>query len=316
MTSSDAGAAGGRGAPPASGAPGIEVSAGREATVGTTRVVRVLPQRTRRMVGAWCFADHLGPVPADDGAGGIGPHPHMGLHTVTWLVAGDLLHRDSLGSEQSIRPGQLNLMTAGRGVSHAEEPTDRHRGALRGIQLWVAQPDATRFGEPGFEHHHELPRVESATASVTVPVGEVAGSVSPARADTELVGMDVQLRAGTTVVPLATAFEHGVVVLAGAVELEGQPITPGNLAYLPPGRDELGMASPGETRLLVLGGVPFGSPVVMWWNFVGRDRGEMSAASIEWNAGSDRFGETGSLLGRMAAPVPPWAPTDRPTAPP
>jgi quercetin 2,3-dioxygenase len=290
----------------------IEVSAGREATVGTTPVARVLPQRTRRMVGAWCFADQLGPVPADDGAGGIGPHPHMGLHTVTWLVAGELLHRDSLGSEQSIRPGQLNLMTAGRGVSHAEEPTDRSRGALHGIQLWVAQPDATRFGEPGFEHHRELPRVESASATMTVLVGEVAGSISPARADTELVGMDVQLRAGTTAVPLAAPFEHGVVVLAGAVELEGKPLTPGNLAYLPPGRDEVAMASPGETRLLVLGGVPFGSPVVMWWNFVGRDRGEMTAASIEWNAGSDRFGQTGSSLGRMAAPVPPWAPTDPP----
>jgi hypothetical protein len=123
--------------------------------------------------------------------------------------------------------------------------------------------------------------------------------------------MDVRLRPGGTVVPLAAPFEHGVMVLAGAVELEGQPLTPGHLAYLPPGRDELGMASLGETRLLVPGGVPFGSPVVMWWNFVGRDREEMSAASIEWNAGSDRFGETGSSLGRMAAPVPPWAPTGR-----
>jgi redox-sensitive bicupin YhaK (pirin superfamily) len=296
--------------PEASGAPGMEVSAGREATVGTTRVLRILPQRTRRMVGAWCFADHLGPTPADDGAGGIGPHPHMGLHTVTWLVAGELLHRDSLGSEQSIRPGQLNLMTAGRGVSHAEEPTDRRGGSLHGIQLWVAQPDATRFGPPGFEHHPELPRVESAAATTTVLVGESGGSVSPARADTELVGMDVQLRAGTTVVPLNPSFEHGAVVLAGAVELEGQPLIPGYLAYLAPGRDELAMVSRGDTRLLVLGGVPFGSPVVMWWNFVGRDRQEMTVASMAWNAGSDQFGETGSSLGRTAAPVPPWAPTD------
>ena len=142
---------------------------------------------------------------------------------------------------------------------------------------------------------------------MTVLVGEVAGAVSPARADTELVGMDVQLRAGTTVVPLATRFEHGVVVLAGAVELEGQLLTPGNLAYLPPGRDELGMAASGETRLLVLGGVPFGSPVVMWWNFVGRDREEMTAASIEWTRGlgpvrRDRVvagphGRTGPALG-------------------
>jgi redox-sensitive bicupin YhaK (pirin superfamily) len=310
MRPPDAGAGESGGAPALSEAPGIEVSAGREATVGTTRVLRILPQRTRRMVGAWCFADHLGPVPTGDGAGGIGPHPHMGLHTVTWLVAGELLHRDSLGSEQSIRPGQLNLMTAGRGVSHAEEPTDGHGGSLHGIQLWVAQPDATRSGPPAFEHHPELPRLESAAATTTVLVGEVGGSVSPARADTRLVGMDVQLRAGTAVVPLAPSFEHGVVVLAGAVELEGQPLTPGNLAYLPPGRDELAMVSRGETRLLVLGGVPFGPPVVMWWNFVGRDRQEMTAASTAWNTGSDRFGETGSSLRRMAAPVPPWAPTD------
>src|ERR687897_3072291 len=132
--------------------PGHDVPLGRYTTVR-----RLLPQRPRRMVGAWCFVDVFGPDDVADRPGmQIGPHPHTGLQTVTWLVQGEVLHRDSLGSEQPIRPGQLNLMTAGHGVSHAEEspagpPTHQH-----GIQLWVAQPEATRHGPAAFEHHAEL----------------------------------------------------------------------------------------------------------------------------------------------------------------
>src|SRR5215210_1716331 len=127
----------------------LEIIEGRDAQVGAFGVNRVLPRRRRRSVGAWCFVDHMGPgdVTADRGLD-IGPHPHIGLQTVTWLLRGEVLHRDSLGSEQVIRPGQLNLMTAGHGVSHSEETAGTYAGALHGVQLWVAQPSATRDGPP------------------------------------------------------------------------------------------------------------------------------------------------------------------------
>src|SRR3954471_22693840 len=139
----------------------LEIIEGRDAQVGAFGVNRVLPRRARRTVGSWCFVDHMGPgrVTADRGLD-IGPHPHAGLQTVTWLLHGEVLHRDSLGSEQVIRPGQLNLMTAGEGVSHSEEARGVYDCPLHGVQLWVAQPDATRHGAAAFEHHFELPRIE------------------------------------------------------------------------------------------------------------------------------------------------------------
>ncbi len=140
-------------------APCVEVSESREAEVGRFRVRRALPRRGRRTVGAWCFADHMGPADVTEGSGlDVGPHPHTGLQTVTWLVDGEALHKDSLGSEQVIRPGQLNLMTSGAAVTHAEEATGYYRGTLEGVQLWVALPERTRHGAAAFEHHETLPQ--------------------------------------------------------------------------------------------------------------------------------------------------------------
>ena len=152
-----------------------------------------LPKRAHRTVGPWCFADHFGPVdlgpaPTRDGAMAVGPHPHIGLQTVTWLFAGEVLHTDSVGSEQLIRPGQLNLMSAGRGISHAEESPDDAAGEMHGLQLWVAQPDATRWSEPEFQHLAELPVVELGEATATVLVGELAEARSSARADWPMIG--------------------------------------------------------------------------------------------------------------------------------
>ncbi len=292
---------------PVSDPPAIEVRASRRATVGGMDVRRALPQPGHRTVGAWCFVDHMGPLPTGVAPGGIGPHPHTGLHTVTWLLEGELLHRDSLGSEQTIRPGQLNLMTAGHGVSHAEEPTAGHGGGLHGLQLWVAQPEATRHGAPAFEHHPVLPQVEWARARATVLVGELGGTVSPARADTPLVGVDLRLHPGSVEVPLAVSFEHALVVVEGAVELEGRAIGPGEMAYVAAGRAELGLIAGGPCRLLLIGGPPVESPVAMWWNFVGRSRDELAEAGRQWNIGSDRFGETGSAMDRIPAPAVPWS---------
>lgn len=173
-------------------APCVDVSDSSDEQVGNIRVRRALPRRRRRTVGAWCFADHMGPADVTERSGlDIGAHPHIGLQTVTWLVDGQVLHRDSLGSEQVIAPGQLNLMTAGHGVSHSEEATGHYRGALEGIQLWIAQPGDTRDGEPGFEHHAELPQVQLDRGVATVLVGELAGASRPARRDTPLVGADL-----------------------------------------------------------------------------------------------------------------------------
>jgi quercetin 2,3-dioxygenase len=250
----------------------------------------------------------MGPLPPSTGNSmAVGPHPHMGIHTVTWLLEGALLHRDSLGSEQVIRPGQLNVMTAGGAVSHAEEPVDGYSGGLHGIQLWVAQPEATRHDAAAFGHHPALPEVDLAHGRASVLIGSVDGVVSPAVHDSSLVGVDLEVRSGAVTVPLDPLFEHCLVVLEGSAVVDGEVVAPGALAYLGLGRDELTVAAGGRARLLVLGGEPFESPVVMWWNFVGRTRQEMVEAVAAWNAGADRFGETGSSMARIPAPVPPWS---------
>jgi redox-sensitive bicupin YhaK (pirin superfamily) len=285
----------------------VELFESRATMVGALPVRRALPRRGRRTLGAWCFADHMGPATVTPDRGvDIGPHPHIGLQTVTWLVAGEVLHRDSLGSEQVIRPGQLNLMTAGAGVAHSEERTGTYDGELHGIQLWVAQPEATRHGEPAFEHHAALPVVEVGGAVATVLVGELAGATSPARRDTDHLGVDLDLRPGAATVPLRPDCEHGVVVLAGEVVVDGTPVAPGHLAYLGPGRDELPLASPTGARALLLGGVPFPEAVLMWWNFVARAREEIDAARSAWEEGGARFGEVASPLARIPAPPVPW----------
>jgi redox-sensitive bicupin YhaK (pirin superfamily) len=250
----------------------------------------------------------MGPVPVTEERGiDIGPHPHMGLQTVTWLVAGEVLHRDGLGSEQLIAPGQLNLMTAGHGLAHAEEATGRYRGDMHGVQLWVAQPERTRQGPPAFEHHASLPQVDLGAAVATVLVGSLAGlagSQSPARHDTGQVGVDLDMRAGETVVPLDPAFEHALVVLDGTVLVDGTVVEPGHLAYLGEGRDELAMEGP--ARALLIGGEPFEAPVLMWWNFVARTRDEVAAARRSWEERDGRFSPVQSALDRIAAPPVPW----------
>ena len=236
----------------------------------------------------------------------IGPHPHIGLHTVTWLVAGEVLHRDSLGSEQLIRPGQVNLMTAGKGVTHSEEATGSYRGTLHGVQLWVAQPESTRHADPAFEHHPELPQVEIDAGVVTVVAGEFAGGVSPARYDTPLVGVDGALQPGRSAWPLRADFEYGLILLDGAVTIGEQTVRPDQFAYLGQGREELALSTAEPTRVLLIGGEPFPEPILMWWNFVARSHAEMDSAYEQWQAGGERFGRVDSPLRRIPAPRPVW----------
>ena len=266
-------------------------------------VTRSLPHRQRRMVGAWCFLDAYGPHGLDGSAGmRVGPHPHTGLQTVTWLLAGEVLHRDSLGNTQEIRPGQLNLMTAGRGISHAEQTPVRHSPVLHGVQLWVALPHATRDLPPAFAHHDDLPVVTGGGVTTTVLMGTLAGATSPARCHTPLVGAEIGLADGTaTTIGLRPDFEYAVLVLDGAPTVAGVPVGPGPLLYLGAGRTSLPVATGGAARVLLLGGEPFEERLVMWWNFVARDHDEIVQMRADWADATPRFGE---VRGYDGAPLP------------
>jgi redox-sensitive bicupin YhaK (pirin superfamily) len=290
----------------------IELTPSREAQVGATTVRRTLPTRGRRTVGPWCFLDH---APESRVGMQVGPHPHIGLQTVTWLLDGEVVHRDSLGSEQSIRPGQLSLMSAGRGVAHAEETPAGYHGRLHVVQLWVAQPERTRHGPPAFEHHAELPRIELDNTTVTVIVGAVAGAVSPARRDTESIGAELALREGRTRLPVDAAHEHAIVVLDGTVAVADHVVAADQLAYLGTGRSEIVVTVTTPARALLVGGEPFEARPLMWWNFVARDRAEIDAAYADWQAGDPRFGAVASSLAAIPAPPPPWQPRPQPFQP-
>lgn len=287
----------------------VAVYPSRESVVGRIPVHRALPRRGLRTVGPWCFADHMGPEAVTETQGlDIGPHPHTGLHTVTWLLEGAVLHRDSLGTEQLIRPGQLNLMTAGHGVAHAEEATDTYRGTLHGVQLWVVQPDTHRDGTPGFEHHAVLPRAEVDHSELTVLVGEFAGARSVARQDSPMVGADAVLRPGSTTWPLRPDFEYALLVLDGEVSVGRHVVRPHTLAVLGTGRAEVSVTARDTARVLLLGGAPFVEPLIMWWNFVARTHDEIDAAVRAWEEHEERFGRVASSLARIPAPQPSWGP--------
>lgn len=286
----------------------LEVTDSRPATVGAIHVRRALPRKGRRTVGAWCFADHMGPAQVTKEHGlDIGPHPHMGLQTVTYLVSGEALHHDSLGTEQLITPGQLNLMTAGQGVSHSEEATGQYEGSLQGIQLWIAQPDATRHLAPAFEHHGELPRIELSDTKATVLVGEFCGVSSPARHDTALMGVELQINNRVSL-PLRSDFEYAFIVLEGVIALDGTSLEPGHLGYLAPASDEIELDAFEPARVMLLGGIPFESEILMWWNFVARSRTEVDQAFDSWCDDDGRFGEVVSHLERINTPAPFWHP--------
>ena len=284
----------------------VEITEAKKDVLGGVPIKRALPLRQRRTVGPWCFADHMGPADVDEKrAMNVGPHPHIGLQTVTWLLDGQMLHRDSLGSEQVLRPGQLNLMTAGGGVSHSEESTGQYRGTLEGIQLWVAQPEATRHGDNDFEHIGDPAQGMVGEAEATIIVGEFAGLTSNARRDTDHMGVDLSLRTPTTV-PLRPDYEYSLIVLRGAASVDGDHVVPGQMAYLDPGHDEMLIDVREPSRVILIGGEPFESPIVMWWNYVGRSKEEISEAHRSWQQIDGRFGDVDSLLPRYEFPSPPW----------
>ncbi len=276
----------------------------------STEVRRLLPNLGRRMVGAWAFVDHYGPDDiADEPGMQVPPHPHMGLQTVSWLHEGEVLHRDSLGSLQQIRPRELGLMTSGRAISHSEESPKPHARFLHGAQLWVALPGSDRHVEPRFEHHTGLPAVTAPGLTATVILGELDGAASPGTAYTPIVGADLTLTAGVEArLPLDPDFEYAVLSMSGEVEIDGVPVLPGSMLYLGCGRTELPLRAASDAGLMLLGGEPFAEEIVMWWNFVGRSHEEIEQARQDWMEGP-RFGEVkGYDGGRLPAPeLPPVA---------
>jgi hypothetical protein len=262
---------------------------------------RALPNRHRRTVGAWCFLDHAGPADYAAGRGlTIGPHPHIGLQTFSWMMEGRILHRDSLGIEQWIHPGQVNLMTAGRGISHSEESPADAPGRFQLAQLWIALPKEECDREPAFHHYAELPVFSDGGFRITVLAGRHAGRRSPAQVYTPLVGLDLaSAGAASAMLPLDPAFEHAALTLEGEPDVDGAPLAPGILQYLAPGRDSLAVAAAGASRLLVIGGEPFGEEILLWWNFVARTREQIEAATRDWNRG-ERFGR---VQGARGAPL-------------
>jgi redox-sensitive bicupin YhaK (pirin superfamily) len=252
--------------------------------LGDLAIRRVLPVRERRVIGPWCFFDRFGPLTFTSGKPmDVAPHPHLGLQTVSWLLEGEIVHHDSLGYEGLLRPGQLNLMTAGRGIAHAEETPPHHSNLLNGVQLWVALPDVSRNLDPSFQHLPSLPSIDLPGGRVTLIVGTLGGVSSEAKTYSPLVGADVVVDAVRELhVPLQPGFEHAVLVTAGEVALDGEPLARETLYYLGLGRGEIGLASRRGARLLLIGGAPFGERLVMWWNFVARSADEIEQARRDW----------------------------------
>ncbi|MFS0912116.1 pirin family protein [Microbacterium sp. 179-I 3D2 NHS] len=280
----------------------------RDVPLGGVRgmnVLRLLPHRNLPTIGAWCFLDRFGPA---DTKMRVEPHPHIGLQTVTWPLVGEIRHRDSLGSDVDLRRGQLNLMTAGDGISHSEYSIGDGLVPLDALQFWVVLPDSARRGAAGFEQHTELPGVrlpslDGADAAATVVLGEFAGITSPATVHTPIVGAEIVLPAGARVrLPLHPEWEHALMLVEGDAVVAQHPLERNDMLYLGDERDAVEVSSANGALLFLVGGEPFESEIVMWWNFAGRTHEEIVEARTDWEAASDRFGSVEGHDVRIPAP--------------
>ncbi|MEU1630822.1 pirin family protein [Streptomyces sp. NPDC020096] len=246
-------------------------------------VRRTLPHRNRSLIGAWCFIDHYGPTDIGTATAiNVPGHPHVGLQTVSWLFSGALEHLDTIGSRSLIRAGEMNLMTAGRGIAHSEYSTARTK-ALHGVQLWVALPENDRFAEPRFEHYVPEP-FTFGNAQVRVFLGSLAGSTSPVHTSTRLLGAELNIAANAAVrLEVDPAFEHGILVNTGDIKVSGVAAADTQLLYLPTGSDILTVETANRpVRALLLGGEPLNERIIMWWNFIGRSHAEIVEFRSQW----------------------------------
>ena len=298
----------------------VEVLEPRAVPLGGPRampVSRTLPQRRRSLVGSWCFIDHYGPDDVSETGGMDVPrHPHTGLATVSWLFSGEIDHLDSAGNAARVRPGELNLMIAGRGITHQEISAPETR-TLHGVQLWYALPGATRFSENHFEHY--VPDAVSAAPGATarVFIGSLAGSVSPVETRTpDLLGAEIVLAPGASATfEVRRDFEFAALAETGDIEVNGTAVAHRELGYVPTGSDTLTISSATGARVILLGGVPFGEQIVMWWNFIGRDHDEIADYRRRYQAemGFEADAVTDPLFGEFPAGQP--APLPAPALP-
>jgi len=262
----------------------------RSVDLGGFQVHRALPSARSRMVGPFIFFDHFGPAVFKAGDGmDVRPHPHIGLSTVTYLFDGEIVHRDSLGSAMPIRPGAVNLMTAGRGIVHSERTAADHRDGgepLHGLQLWVALPAKNEEMAPAFAHtpSPDIPELRENGLTLRVIAGTMHGLRSPVATSWETVFAQAQLTAGT-VLPLdAEHEERALYVISGEIEIAGERHGPERLLVLKPG-DRIDVKAVSDAHVVVVGGDAMDGPRHIWWNFVSSRKDRIEAAKADWKAG-------------------------------
>jgi redox-sensitive bicupin YhaK (pirin superfamily) len=260
------------------------------------KVRRALPSVQRRMVGPFIFLDHFGPTVFRSGQGqNVRPHPHIGLSTLTYLLEGEMVHRDSVGSVETIRPGDVNWMTAGSGIVHSERTPPRLQaegGTMFGQQIWIALPKALEEMQPGFSNHAEgtLPGLEADGVSLTIVAGEAFGKRSPVPVYSDLMYVDVVLKPEARLQIPAQHIERAVFVVSGEIEVEGQTGTFGASQFVvfKPGAGIV-LRARGGAHLMLVGGEPFAEPRHIYWNFVSSSKDRIRQAKDDWRQG--RFAE-------------------------
>jgi redox-sensitive bicupin YhaK (pirin superfamily) len=259
----------------------------RSVDVGHFVVRRALPHARRRMVGPFIFFDHFGPAEFHSGQGiDVRPHPHIGLATVTYLFDGEIMHRDSLGTAAPIRPGEVNWMTAGRGIVHSERTAPEHRREaepIHGLQCWVALPANEEERTPSFSHHDSaaLPCLNENGKTVRVVAGDIYGERSPVETLSETLFADVRLTARTALPFDAAVEERAAYLVAGEVDIAGDSFTPGRLLVFRPG-DAITITARSDAHLVLLGGAAMDGPRHIWWNFVSSRKERIEQAKADW----------------------------------
>ncbi|QPO11573.1 pirin family protein [Thalassospira sp. A40-3] len=267
----------------------VKLIFGKESDLGGISVRRVLPHRDVRSVGPFVFFDHMGPVEFQSGQGiDVPPHPHTCLATVTYLFKGAILHRDSLGSDLEITPGDLNWMSAGRGITHSERETDEVRNSvhqLDGLQLWVALPDEAEESDPAFYHvpKNDLPVIEDAGLHMRLIAGEAFGKTAPVPVKSKLYYLDVEMDEGAQLLLPGENQEGAIYVVSGTLLIDGESYKPESFIYVAP--EEIpDIVAKTDCRVMLLGGLPVGRRYI-WWNFVASTKERIEAAKSDWAAG-------------------------------
>jgi redox-sensitive bicupin YhaK (pirin superfamily) len=261
----------------------------RSVDLGDFSVRRALPSAQSRMVGPFIFFDHFGPAEFQAGRGiDVRPHPHIGLATVTYLFDGEIMHRDSLGTVAAIRPGEVNWMTAGKGISHSERTAPERRGGgepIHGLQMWVALPAADEEMPPAFAHHGagDFPVITDAGKTVRVVSGSAYGARSPLKTISQTLFVDAQLKAGAKLPVDADNEERAIYVVDGEIDIMGDRFQPHRLLVLRPG-DAITLTAVSDAKVMLLGGAPMDGPRHIWWNFVSSRAERIEQAKQQWRA--------------------------------